>query len=834
MKLKSSLLAGCTVVLPLLASSAFAQQTGGQPAGGGIEEITVTALRHAQSIMTVPAAIQATTIQQLNNQGIHNLTDIELVTPGYSVVDSSGYTQIFIRGIGNNNFVGPDNSVATYVDDVPRPSSQFMNQFVDVSRVEVLKGAQGGLYGRNATGGVVNVITEQPSTDAFYGHGRVSYGEFDTIDAGAFVNMPVTDTLAVSLAAEHDSHSAYIKNIAIKNPYSAANFSAPISTTPGNPFNGVPGTLLPLAAPALAASCPGGQGVYCTPAQSAAIMNSGVNPHSLDTQNTYGLDSKVLWQPLSDFKVTWAGDYFFKDDSGGNQNYSATPAVPQAYLPFGFSALAAPLPAAAGPIAGASIIPAADLAHLPTQQTVSRKFETATGDNLTQELHDWGTSATAVWNSPIADITSITAYRGNHSILDADLCACSVPAGTAVVKIKRQFYYQEVRAVSTTDGPIHWLGGFTFLDNKQTFDTQFVVSPIIDVHTAHAYQLVQNWTVYGQAGYDITSDLNFTASLRWEHETNHTRFPSIPDGCTPGLPPTGNCTQQPGAGQEQLDKLIPSATLSYALGDGTAYVRWAHGVNTGGVNPVASVGIFDAVHAPLSDGSVFGPEKVDTYEAGYKQSLLDHRLQLTGDIFYNKFNGLQESAHAAPAYQQALILAFVNAGSARSYGAEGSASWQVIDPLTLGLNVGYLDAAFSNFSYGYNGPFLVPTNLNHSEMPNAPKWQLSMTADLDQPLDDRFNLVGHIVESHLSSQLGDQSVGAPYGFPIPPAIVPGYWLTNLKLGVKTNDDAYELSVFANNLFDQQYYTFGSVSAELGDLFSLGNPRIVGAEFDVNF
>jgi iron complex outermembrane recepter protein len=811
MRHTSRLLASCAAALPLLASSAFAQQAG-QPTGG-IEEITVTALRHAQNIMTVPAAIQATTMTQLNNEGIHDLTDIQFITPGYFVDDSSGYTQIFIRGIGNNIFVGADPSVASYVDDVPLIWGQMMNQFVDVSRVEVLKGAQGGLYGRNATGGVVNVVTEQPSTDEFYGHGFFRYGSFTTADAGAFVNMPLNDTMAVTFAAEHESHSAYIKNIADPDPYSAGNF-------PNGSFLGV------LGAP-FSSEC---GGKFCSPAESANIMNSGVNPHGLATQNTDGVDSKFLWQPISNFKATLAGDYYFKDDSDGNQNFTATPAVPEAYLQ-----------------SESPLLQLAPGIKFPTEQGVPSKFETATGDNLAQELHDWGTSLTAVWNAPIADVTSITAYRGDHSILDADLCACDPPAGTAVVDIKRQFYYQEIRAVSTTDGPFHWLGGATFLDDHQTYNTDFVIAPIVDANTAHAYSLVQNWTVYGQVGYDITPDLNLTSSLRWETETNWTRFPTI-------IGATG-ITQFPGAAQESLDKLIPSATLSYSLDDGTVYVRWARGVKSGGVNPVASVGIFDFEHAPLSDGSVFGPEKVDTYEAGYKQSLMDHRLQLTGDVFYNKYNGLQESAHSQPADQSTIILAIVNAGSARTYGAEGTVSYQPIDPLTLGVNAGYLDAEYSTFVYGQNEPIgvinsqgqlgpvpLVPTNLSHTQMPSAPKWQLSFTGDLDQPLDDRFNLVGHVVESYISRQLFDQTIatnaatlGITYaGLTIPNAVAPGYWLTNLKIGVKTNDDAYELSAFVNNLFDQKYFTYGSVSAESGDLLGWGNPRVVGAEFDVNF
>lgn len=825
MKLKSGLLAGCALVLSVAAPSAYAQQAPANQSGG-IEEITVTALRHSQNIMTVPAAIQAQSIKQLTNEGIHNLTDIELVTPGYSVADSSGYTQIFIRGIGNNIFVGADPSVATYVDDVPRVWGQMMNQFVDVSRVEVLKGAQGGLYGRNATGGVVNVITEQPSTDEFYGHGFFDYGEYTTIRTGAFVNMPLNDTMAFTFAAEHESHSPYIKNISNPNPYSASDFAAPTVLGP-------PGTFIGYLGPAFNAKCGGD---LCSPQESANILNSGVNPHGLGSQDTYGLDSKFLWQPITDFKVTWAGDYFFKDDTGGNQNYTATPAVAQTYL--------------AGVVSSLQVIPLADIPTLPQEQTVSKKFETATGDNIVQELHDWGTSLTPVWNTPYADITSITAYRANHSILYASLCACSIPQGTAIVDIKRQYYYQELRAVSNTDGPIHWLAGATFLNDHQAYDTHVsILPPLVDLHTAHAYDLVQNWTAYGQVGYDFLDNFNLTASLRWEHEKNWARFPEL-------IGATG-VAQIPGSAEEGLNKLIPSATLNYKLDDGTIWVRWARGVKSGGVNPVASVGAFTNGDVPLSDGSVFGPEKVDTYEAGYKQGLFDHTVQFMADVFYNKYNGLQESAHAQPAYQSSVILAIVNSGSARTYGAESTVSWQPIDPLTLGVNVGYLDAAYSTFAYGQNEPIgcvitipcsnlpgmkgpipLIPTTLNHSEMPNAPKWQLSLTADLDQPLDDRFNLVGHIVESHLSSQLFDQSVspGVPlYGlYNIPPVVGPGYWLTNLKLGVKTNDDAYEVSVFAENLFDQKYYTYGSSEASSGTLLSWGNPRVVGAEFQVNF
>jgi iron complex outermembrane receptor protein len=284
--------------------------------------------------------------------------------------------------------------------------------------------------------------------------------------------------------------------------------------------------------------------------------------------------------------------------------------------------------------------------------------------------------------------------------------------------------------------------------------------------------------------------------------------------------------------------IIPSATVSYKLDDGTVYVRWARGFKSGGINPTAAPTAFPN---PTQDGDVFGPEKVDTYEAGYKQSLMDHRLQLTGDIFYNKYNGLQVQAKANPEHAATIIFAIVNAGSAFTYGAEGSATYQVIDPLTVGVNLNYQEGKYSNFTV--NPSVLVPENLSHTRLIELPKWQLSLDANYDQPINDRFNLVGTAIEAYTTRQLLTAS-GLPCGpntpilpgvgpYCVPPIYGPGYWLTNLRFGVKTNDDAYELVVFADNLFDAKYYTFGSSSSN-GNLVTWGSPRVVGAQFTVNF
>ena len=114
--------------------------------------------------------------------------------------------------------------MATFIDDVPRVYGSLVDNFINVERVEVLKGAQGGLYGRNATGGVVNIITRQPD-DKLAMRARVSIGEYSSIDASAFVNVPLGEKVAISLSGNRRSRDPYLKNIAVANPYPAGTTS---------------------------------------------------------------------------------------------------------------------------------------------------------------------------------------------------------------------------------------------------------------------------------------------------------------------------------------------------------------------------------------------------------------------------------------------------------------------------------------------------------------------------------------------------------------------------------------------------------------------------------
>ena len=761
----------------VLLSGAFATASWAQMAAPGngssntapsdsLQEIQVTAQRRSQSVMDVPLSIVAQSSDQLQNAGIQDITDLELITPGMNVSDSSGYTQVYIRGIGNSIFVGADPSVATFVDDVPRIYGSMVNNFIDTDRVEILKGAQGGLYGRNATGGVVNIYTFQPSTTDFKADGRLEYGEHETFQAATYVNLPVNDELAVSFAGERIKHNPYISSGAPNDPYSAANF-------------------------------PGGSALG-TAAQTAAFLNSGVDSHGTDDGDFYAFDGKILFKPVDIFKITLAGDYSEKNDSGGNQLDQVSPTITQGVLEGFLTAYTGANPD----------LPAGFLkGNLP-------KFTSSINSPGFVDLKDFGVSATSVLNLPGVDLTLINAYRGQHTDFVTDLGAASVPLFGANVDNVKHYEYQEIRAVSTWDEPFHVIGGATILTSHYNGRTDLnILYPLLtDIPTAYGIDKVKNYSAYVQPEYDITKDLTLTTSVRFVHETNTASFPG-----TPGID-TETLTQQ---------KWLPSATLSYKLpGGGNVYARYAEGFKAGGVNPVAPA---DAFTNPATQGGIFKGETVNTYETGIRVPFWDNKIQATGAIFYNDYKNLQTAAHANEAHA-AIIEAIINAGSARTYGVEGTLNWRVTSPITVGVTAGYLNAKYKTFAN--TDPTVLETfNLSGTRLSNAPELQASVNGNYDQPISSSLRLVSTVVVSYTSDILWANS-----GLPgvLPDATQSAYVITNARIGVRTTNDRFGVSVFANNLFNTGYTTYGSSAATTGTIVTLGTPRIVGVEGTAKF
>lgn len=191
--------------------SAIAQD---QDDGRVIDEITVTASKRAVGIQDVSIAVTALTGEQMRLGGIEDITRLEHLVPGMRMGQSGNEARLAFRGTRTNN-VGTEAEqvVGIFEDGVYVPTTtQALGAYIDVKRIEVLRGPQGTLYGRNTFGGTINIITNQPEFDGMTGKVEALYGDYDRTRLEGVVNIPLSDTFAVRVAAMNDQHDGYIEN----------------------------------------------------------------------------------------------------------------------------------------------------------------------------------------------------------------------------------------------------------------------------------------------------------------------------------------------------------------------------------------------------------------------------------------------------------------------------------------------------------------------------------------------------------------------------------------------------------------------------------------------
>ncbi|MBB3222648.1 TonB-dependent receptor [Pseudoduganella umbonata] len=204
------------IILAALITAAFAADAGAQQTAGTdrqeIQEVIVTAQKRPEAASRTPVSLTALSGDELQKKGIQNAEDLTNAIPNVQIgTEGAGNTNIYIRGIGSNNTTEQgDPAAAFHIDGVylARPD-QARNAFLDVERVEVLRGPQGTLYGRNATAGAVNVITNKPA-EQFDASANLEVGNYNLRRAEAMVNVPVNQTLALRAAVLARSEDNYI------------------------------------------------------------------------------------------------------------------------------------------------------------------------------------------------------------------------------------------------------------------------------------------------------------------------------------------------------------------------------------------------------------------------------------------------------------------------------------------------------------------------------------------------------------------------------------------------------------------------------------------------
>ncbi len=217
MRVKSALLTG--ICMSVMAFPAYAQDTTPDTTDARADNdtvIVVTAQRRAESLQAVPIAVSAFTAEALEAQQIDNASDLQLTLPNVSFTKGNFTGASFtIRGIGDLCVgVACDSATAIHTNGSPLFGTRlFETEYFDLERVEVLRGPQGTLFGRNATAGVVNVITAKPDLSGFHVKAEGEYGNYDSIKAKGMINLPIGETMGVRVAGFYLNRGGYTKNL---------------------------------------------------------------------------------------------------------------------------------------------------------------------------------------------------------------------------------------------------------------------------------------------------------------------------------------------------------------------------------------------------------------------------------------------------------------------------------------------------------------------------------------------------------------------------------------------------------------------------------------------
>ena len=779
-------------------------------AGASVGEVIVTARRVQERLQDVPISITAFNQQQLTSRNITTAADLAIYTPSLETNNFFGSTktQFSIRGFVQD--LGTQPSVGVYFADVVAPRAPAVNvpagdgagpgSLFDLENVQVLKGPQGTLFGRNTTGGAILLVPQKP-TDEVGGYIEGSYGNYDMRRLQGVFNTTLGDRARFRIGVDHMERAGYLKNDSGIGPgsldnvdYTSIRASLVVDLTPnletytiGSYTNSRSrGDLQKLAAcdPAVGLGALGCAQLANESAKGAGFFTvQNVLPNPIDNQTQWQIINTTTWSPGHDLTIKNIASY-----AELSEHYSSD--VFGTLLDTSLFVPAYPKGSDVGldSVQPAPGIPTAD------QYTATEEFRVQ-GDTLEKRLTYQGGGYLEV-SQPLGQSGDRTQTLVNCTNLDALVCNNPLGAGGVI---------------------------------EQASQTQF-----------------HDIGVYAQSSYSITRKLKLTGGVRYTWDRVKTEANLFSYSFAPGLTPapsTGTSCGEQGLSlpncavtyHEKSSKPTWLIDLDYTpVNDVLLYAKYARGYRAGGIAP----------NVP-AQYAVFGPEQVDSYEAGFKTSFRGP-LRPTFDVsaFYNDFSDQQLGVlfNPKPGTTVPTISGIFNAGKSRISGVEANGAITPFEGFTLEAAYTYLDATLKSLSLAATSPD-SPYNIGASQAPGdpltfAPKNKYTITGTYVIPID---------------RSLGRTSIGAT--FVHEDRMLTNYSLRNvdgdldslsyvksrdiLNLNASWNGifrSNVDLSLFATNVLQKQYYSIYAPLLPIVGFTSgiVGEPRMYGLRLRYHF
>ncbi len=807
LRLSNISIALLTALSSSTATIAFAEEE--KSTGPKIEVIEVTAQKRAQSINEVPLSITAFNGQMLNEKGIENSTDLAAQVPGFSFSQSHSGVPIYtMRGVGfNESSAQASATVGVYVNEVATPFPiMTAGPMLDIERVEVLKGPQGTLYGRNSTGGAINYITGKPTED-FEAGVKTSFGNYQTVNVEGFVSSGLTDSVQARLAvkkltsgegwqksATRDAELGKKDKLAMRLSLAAqlsdnttADFTYNYwtdksdSTAPQFIFDqfkgpeGVSGMIKGLFAPHNPPVSPDD----ATVADWAYGKTPAVNLENQDTSLTINTE---LTNGMTFISLT---SYAKFTDDGSEYDRSGIVGVPYDEVPDGFKS-----------------------GYLLTEppEYITNDYSTVTSDieSFAQEFRLNGVNGIATWVAGV--------YYSTNEV-DTN-------------------QHQTFELTSATNlHPALSIANFPAIDNRGLQDSTTIAA-------------------FASADWQVSDELVVTTGLRYtDNETDFSgctadtgdgavaTFANIAlpaFGLLPASPNTqvGGCLTLTEEGQSGLiikeldeDSVSWRFAANYSLdSDTSVYASYSRGFKAGSF---PTLGGFNHVQ--------FNPvvqEQVDAFELGFKATVADGAAQINAAAFYYDYTDKQLLTKV-PDEIFGRLFALRNVPESTVTGAEIDIQWMLSDEFTITAAASYVDTEITDF---------IATNqlgqeldFSGSPFPLTSEFQGSITAEYEwQATDSTFARVA-LDASYTGEANTDYEGTDENGVPVydDRFIIDSYTLINARIGLYSDEDTWSVYLWARNLTDE-FYTNNTVLQSDMIVRYAGMPRTVGISFNYNW
>ena len=702
------------ILAPGLAASPALAQEAGQSLPPQVEqadgnEILVTARRRNEKLQDVPESVTAFSAKDIANAGISNFRQVADLTPNLSQLDNyrPGLARFQVRGLITPQIGDPP--LAFVFDGVTAPDQEFVNQdLVDIERIEVLRGAQGALYGRGAVGGAINIVTKQPTND-ISGNVQASYARGNTWRVSGVVSGPIArDSVYFRVGGYYTTSDGLIKNTFLNT---SADFIRDYSVFGLLKADLGPDTTFDVRGQY--GNSRSGVGYY----QAVTSTQASIEDFSIPTsQNVLGIDRRKIYQ-------------------------------------------------------------------------ISAKLE---------HRFDFAT-LTAVAGYSKADDNTVS--DGDYVALPTD--GTNFFPGVQQSLLKTRAWTFEGRLTSTGNGPFSWALGSFYQDRTRNSDFSFYNdangnvanrSGAIDRNALSFAIIDENrskaWALSAQAGYKLTDALEVTVAGRFDHD-RRSSFDRRNVAAT--------------SAQASFDQFQPKVSLSYKITpDVIVYGGYSKGFRSGGFNE------FSGGVTPRT----FGKEISESYEFGFKTTLLDRKLTFNGAVFRID----QKNAQLTQFNPISFTLENVAIDSVRSQGIEAEIGLRPARGLSLRANLGYTDSTIRRFAAN-------PAVIGFA-MPYIEKYNMSVSADYEIPVTESLNGFLH----------GDFRRGGPRSFTLdfPSLRSTAHNFVGLRAGLRTK--GWQVTGFVQNLFNVR---------QPEDVFSLFNgavdlarqpnrPRTYGVEARFDF